>query len=458
MNSTSPEIDLQRVKDEIRSEAEALRARAPAMPAVKPRPVVASNRAYDTSASEYSIANLCQFHFTTFVDYAYRAVLKRPPDAAGFDGHLKLLVSGGSKIEILGNLRYSAEGRRAAVRVPGLLPRYALAKLYRVPLIGYFAEWLTGFASLPGIMRHQRASDTFHVARSYEIDTARRETSSQMDAVVRDNLVLRKEIGNVVDRVSAMRSGLERAVATLAEVDRVDIRRVSAESAELRHLVLSMNHWLTTLRQNLGALERAEHEDARRADALHAEIVERMWRDDSARLPRLATWSAALARGLQPSAQILDLASGHDWLAALGRSGLHATGVDPSEATAERARAAGSAVSAAEPSAVLARLADGALDGLTALASTALLQELPASQLLATARRVLRPGGVLLFAFDIAPSLIRDRMAGRAEPLWNDVLLAHALAASGFIDIETLTAADGARCVMARTPGSTEKQ
>lgn len=456
MKSPVPELDLQRVKEEIRAEADALRERAPPMPALRPRPVSSVGSAYDTDSTGYSIANLCQFHFTTFLDYAYRALLKRPPDAAGFDGHLKFLVSGGSKIEILGNLRYSGEGRVVAVRVPGLLPRYALAKLYRIPVIGYVFESLAGLAGLPGILRHQRASDTFHVARSYEIDTARRKTASEVDDLIADNIALHKELGNTVERIGALRTSFERIATVQASEARVDILRIAAESGELRQLVLSMNHWLTSLRQNLGALENSESEELREADTLHADIAERLALADHARPARLATFASAFSRVLRPSAQLLDLESGGDWLALLAGNGFHASSVDSNTTGAERARAAGALVNAANPAEVLRRTADDSLDGLSALACPALLRELPTAKLLGHALRVLRPGGGLLFAFGLSASTIADRLGGRAENTLDENLLGHALAASGFSDIETVISADGAACIIARKPLSAD--
>jgi hypothetical protein len=68
-----------------------------------------------------------------FVWNAYRALLKRDPDDDGFQSHLKALRSGNAgKIDILGRLRYSPEGRRARVRVYGLFFRALLSKARRL--------------------------------------------------------------------------------------------------------------------------------------------------------------------------------------------------------------------------------------------------------------------------------------------------------------------------------------
>jgi SAM-dependent methyltransferase len=251
---------------------------------------------------------------------------------------------------------------------------------------------------------------------------------------------------------------LERIATVQASEARVDVVRIAAESGELRQLVLSMNHWLASLRQNLGALEHTESDERRRADTLYADIVERILQSDAQRPARLSVFVETLARALQPSAQVLDLESGGDWLALLTGRGYNVVGVDANQACAERGRAAGLSINAAVPSAVLSRTADESLDGLTALACTALLRDLPVPALLTQAQRVLRPGGALMFAFGVSASSIADRLCGRSEHRLDESLLSHALAASGFSDLETIVTADGAACVIARKPHTASAQ
>lgn len=441
MKSEVPQSDLQRVKDEIRIEAEALRLRTPA---VKPRPIPAK-RAYDTSRREYSIAELAQFHFTTFVDHAYRALLKRPPDPAGFDAHVRLLISGGSKIEVLGNLRFSAEGRALGVRVRNLLPMYALTKLYRVPVVGYASEWIVALYGLPKMVRFVRAVDTVHYSRSYEIDAAGR-ALKQTVAELRENSV------RLVEDVAVRHGQFEQQYAGLELAMRTEQGVLATHTEESRHLVLSMNHWLTSLRQNLAALEAAEHEQRRRADALLVDVIEPTASELAGRAARFDSWIELLAAHIAPRSRVLDLAGGRDWLARIAGRGFDASGVDSNSEIRARARADGLLISPGSPAEVLARTADGALDALTVLAVGSVLRRIPAATLFDATRRTLKPGGLLLLAFDNDAGERADRLAGAADSVLGADLLTRALAAAGFIDITRTLAADGSVALLAHNP------
>src|SRR5215510_11974660 len=64
------------------------------------------------SNNRYHISDLLRYHDRAFVDSAYRAILKRPPDATEFARDLKRLQSGAfNKIDLLATLRYSNEGK-----------------------------------------------------------------------------------------------------------------------------------------------------------------------------------------------------------------------------------------------------------------------------------------------------------------------------------------------------------
>ncbi len=72
-----------------------------------------------------------------FVAQAYRTLLRREPDEAGQRHHLERLRAGQStRIDVLGQLRYSREGRQAGVAVPGLGWPFVLQTAYRLPIIG----------------------------------------------------------------------------------------------------------------------------------------------------------------------------------------------------------------------------------------------------------------------------------------------------------------------------------
>jgi SAM-dependent methyltransferase len=443
------ENPLRRIKDEIRADAEAARARF-AQAASRPKPVVPGTIAVLKQArDEYSIDELAKLHYTKFLDQAFAVLLRRPPDSTAYNLQVQLLEEGRSKLEILGNLRYSAEGRAIGVRVPWLLPRYLLAKATRIPVLGYVFEWIMCIGGLPLLLRHQRGADAYHAARNLELG---QELGQELAKLTDEASALRGEIVRLdVDRASVS-TRLQQLSDRFAPVHS-ELGQAFNEIRDLRHLVLSMNHWLASLRQNLSSLEAAEAEQIRKTDAFYADISSEILAADPARPARLRLWAEMFATLLPASADVLDVGSGLDWLQALSRQGVKVTGVDPNHESGQRARNAGITSVVADPPVVLARMADGSVDGVTILDIAPLLRSLPAYSLLEILRRVLRPGGRLLFGFGQEPASIADRLEGRASAIADCGLVQHALQTSGFVEVRRSEAADGAVCVIARQPG-----
>ncbi len=95
-----------------------------------------------------------------FVTYLYEEVLGRPPDGPAIAHYAALLDAGAmAKIEVVGVIRYSAEGRRMNRKVTGLLPRYLLRRAYHLPLLGRLARLAVAVARLPRLaMEVQQAT------------------------------------------------------------------------------------------------------------------------------------------------------------------------------------------------------------------------------------------------------------------------------------------------------------
>ncbi|MEO5622876.1 MAG: methyltransferase domain-containing protein [Dokdonella sp.] len=185
MSSSSDDDYLDQVKAEIRAEADAARGSSPSTPrlATTAADPVAAQDDIEPKRRDFAIGELTGAHYSAFVEQAFRAVLQREPDEAGWARQVHLLAAGASKAEVLGNLRWSPEGRRLRVRVRGLLPRYLLAKLAHVPLLGYVIEWAMAFAALPLLLRHQRAADTQVAARFDAAAGAQRDQGQRLDSL-----------------------------------------------------------------------------------------------------------------------------------------------------------------------------------------------------------------------------------------------------------------------------------
>lgn len=109
------------------------------------------------SNNRYHIGELLRYHDRAFVDNAYRAILKRPPDATEFAREIKRLRSGQSnKIDLLATLRYSNEGKAKGVELDGLTVPALVRRLGQLPLVGYFIRLGIALVRLPNQVRDQR--------------------------------------------------------------------------------------------------------------------------------------------------------------------------------------------------------------------------------------------------------------------------------------------------------------
>jgi hypothetical protein len=105
------------------------------------------------------------FHDFEFIQKAYHVILKRRPDPVGLNHYLMKLRSGAlNKIEILGRLRYSPEGRTQATHVSGLRLRYFNKLLERIPMIGYSYRLVKNILNLPRIAKNIQSLEVYTLA------------------------------------------------------------------------------------------------------------------------------------------------------------------------------------------------------------------------------------------------------------------------------------------------------
>jgi len=449
---------LERVKAEIRAEAEAARRRAP-LPRIDPPPRAARPAHHDGiehGRLDYAIGELTGPHYRAFIDGAFRALLKRAPDDAGAEAQMRLLAAGAAKAEVLGNLRWSPEGRRVGVRVRGLLPRYALAKLVRVPVLGYVVEWGLTLAGLPVLLRHQRAADTSIAARFGAAADAQREHDARLGGLERGladlgaehdrrSDAIRDDIRRMLLRLDALEQRAARLEGRADDVERQNGANAQ-EMIDLRHYVHAANHWITSLQRTLDELERDAADRRERGDAFAAAVLEDA-DAAAARRRRHADWCGLLGARAAAGAEVLDLGSGDGaWLEALAARGFAASGVEANRALALAAQQRGLRVAEGEPRETLARCADASVAALTLCAALLPADAAGSGELLGEALRALRAGGCLLLRLEPEPYRFAPA-AGAADAR----RVAALLAAAGFA--ETTTAADAdAAAVLACKP------
>jgi SAM-dependent methyltransferase len=126
-----------------------------------------------TPGKRYALNDFLALHDRDFIAAAYRGVLKRPADADGEAHFLGALRKGDlSKIEILGRLRYSPEGRKLKVPVQGLFGAFAVQHSYRIPVLGRCIATLSAILRLPLIVRNLQRVESYQHLRNTELETS----------------------------------------------------------------------------------------------------------------------------------------------------------------------------------------------------------------------------------------------------------------------------------------------
>jgi hypothetical protein len=83
------------------------------------------------------VADFLALPLDEFIGEAYRQLLGREPDASGAANFQRAMLRGRlTRIEVLGWVWLSSEGRRRGNGVPGLGLAFAIATFYRLPLAG----------------------------------------------------------------------------------------------------------------------------------------------------------------------------------------------------------------------------------------------------------------------------------------------------------------------------------
>ncbi len=117
----------------------------------------------------YNLSDFLNFHDETFIRNAYQGILNREPDGNGLAHYLIALRSGRyAKAEILGRLRYSAEGRAHAVRINGLFLPFLFQMAYRIPILGYIFAWANFLLRLPSVVSNWSRFEAFVESQYHE--------------------------------------------------------------------------------------------------------------------------------------------------------------------------------------------------------------------------------------------------------------------------------------------------
>jgi O-antigen chain-terminating methyltransferase len=181
--------------------------------------------------SKYKLRNLLAYDDREFVNNAYRAILKRPPDEAGLKNSVEQLRQGKvDKIDILYALASSREGQEKGVRIPGLLWRASIRRITRAPVLKSVARPVYNGLRFSSIARKPRQT---------AIILARQETIARY---INDNVTGQlRSIGKVVQKVlnvlETQRKANELVLQRISELSTYCEERLNEESMQHRQEV-----------------------------------------------------------------------------------------------------------------------------------------------------------------------------------------------------------------------------
>ncbi|MBN8923492.1 MAG: methyltransferase domain-containing protein [Rhodanobacter sp.] len=395
----------------------------------------------------YTLSDLLGYPDADFVQTAYKAVLRRPPDEAGATHYLYLLHSGlASKVEILGELRWSKEGMARGIHVDGLLLPYTVARWKRKRIIGPVIRWLHAFVKLGSMFERRTLVATSQERETHAVGTTLNGLSDalehwkgaverQIDAQPSNAAIqelrqeldagigrckadagqeMQKALGGYVEQLTDLRAsfdsrsrdllGIQQHVAHIERLLAAQPAWVSQEifASELGAISEQLAQLRLAVDQQSAALEviRAKPETpAPDLDAFYA-AFEEQFRGDRDLVRRRALpyleWVRNAGAGTE-EAPVLDVGCGRgEWLELLRDNGLVGRGIDLNRIFIDACKGYGLDVTEGDAVKVLSSLPDKSVGAVT---SMHLVEHLPFNVLIVMLDemwRVLQPGGVLV--------------------------------------------------------------
>lgn len=397
----------------------------------------------------YALADLLQFSDSDFVEMAYRVLLRRPVDAEGLGARVAGLRNGSmSKVDILGDIRFSEEGMQRAVHVDGLLLPYKVGKWRRLPVLGRFITVGLSILRLPRVGRTLQvvetgaARETQHLGALFnrleastedrfarleasldKVTSYREELALRMDAAdgelqsvrhslqsVSDDLHLRleKSLALAIEKLHAQGSSMDSLRSQLADLRGVSDARygeLAAMTGDNKRTMLDIQRRLMTYLDGAQTKPATASvmpaADSDFGDILSAQYVSfentfRGAREDIKQ--RAAHYLTTLDSSdiKETNGLVLDLGCGRgEWLEVLAEHGYRSCGIDLNRVMVEEAKERGFDAVEADALSYLRSLPDGSVAAIT---SMHLVEHLPYEtliRLLDESLRVLRAGGLL---------------------------------------------------------------
>lgn len=161
--------------------------------------------------SEYRLSDMLSLSDLDFVDQCYRILMRRPPDQAGIDHYVAQLRLGRmSKVEVLGEMRFSPEGVSRGVHVDGLLLPYGLHRAMKWPLLGPVLRWCHGLLRLGSFATRLQQLDAAQAREAHCLGHTLNRVAAQLDdRIVESEASVRKGLVSAGHALQELQSHLE---------------------------------------------------------------------------------------------------------------------------------------------------------------------------------------------------------------------------------------------------------
>lgn len=338
-----------------------------------------------TDKENWHLKHFLQYHDQDFISEVYQSLFGRAPDPEGFDHYLNALRKGiYSKVEIVGRLRYSPEGRARKTSVKGLLIPFSMRMVGKIPILGYVVRWFAAWFKIP-----------FYVKKleNFEASQAARERSLQQQiGLLKDELYLQlaakpdKEqlthlsetfAGSVNDMKRNLLDQQRRLSRLLDEAGRRLPDSFSDE--QITHLISEKDHMLDAMYASFEDGFRGTREEIKDRLRVYMKVIEQ-------------------ACAGTEEAPVLDLGCGRgEWLELLKENQKIARGVDLNQVFVSECQDLGLDIIEQDALSYMENIKTSSLGAVTGFH---LIEHLPVKILIALldeTLRVLRPGGVVIF-------------------------------------------------------------
>ena len=274
IETTNPEINVEDLMRRIREEVAQRKAQvSPAQTSVTTftttastviasggryaQAVVALNRIPENKGciadkSKYNLTEFLGYHDGDFVRSAYRGILRREPDVAGYEHYLHLLYIGQiSKVEILGRLRYSTEGKACAVPVRGLLKPFMLQTSYRIPVLGTGVALAKSMIRLPTIVRNRVSFENYSLRQQREQVEQINALAAQIESAIVQMQQGLNSLAQTVDTKADAAALTTTANLLIAELEqKADVAQLETHIAHTDEKLFSLTQDLDTKANN----------------------------------------------------------------------------------------------------------------------------------------------------------------------------------------------------------------